>query len=825
MQEEYSPQTLETSIQDYWQKRETFHVQEKPDQEKFYCLSMMPYPSGELHMGHVRNYALADVIARYQRMQGKNVLQPISWDAFGLPAENAAIKHKENPSDWTYRNIAQMSEQLKRLGFGYDWSREIITCKPEYYRWEQWLFTRMYEKGLAYKKKSLVNWDPVDQTVLANEQVINGRGWRSGALVEQREIEQWFLRITAYASELLQDLNHLQGKWPDQVIIMQRNWIGQSEGVVVHFPVLGQTESITVFTTRVDTLFGVTFVAIAPQHPLAMLAAKHNPALAEFIETCRHTRIAESDLATLPKKGFPSGFQVIHPISQEQIPVWVVNYVLADYGSGAVMAVPAHDERDFAFAKQYHLPIKPVIQPSDGTVWDYIQAAWVEEGELFHSGEFSGLTSSAAKVAIAEWLEQHQAGRRETHYRLRDWGVSRQRYWGTPIPIIYCQYCGTVPVPTDQLPVILPEQVNFEGTRSPLTRMPEFYVAPCPKCGQKARRETDTFDTFVESAWYYARLACPDLQEAMLDERANYWVPVDCYIGGIEHAVMHLLYARFIHKVLRDEGLLKSDEPFARLLTQGMVLKEGAKMSKSKGNVVSPGQLIAQYGADTVRVFIIFAAPPEQSLEWSDSGVEGASRFVKRVWQLAYRWHEVVQKHNVKKPIPLRSAELPPELAKYYRDIHAIVNQVNYDYERLQLNTVVSGCMKLLNVLCDLESFKQLPEAEAMVYEGFSILLRLLAPIACHITDYLWQTLGYGETILQASWPQANREALQLVDLEIVIQINGKLRSKVRAPSGASEKTLEQAALQDPKVRELVAGKTIRKVIVVPNKLVNVVVS
>ena len=625
MEETYKPQEIEKNAQDFWDERNSFQATEDSSKPKFYCLSMFPYPSGYLHMGHVRNYTIGDVVARYQRMLGKNVLQPMGWDAFGLPAENAAIQNKIAPAEWTYKNIDYMRIQLKRLGFAFDWSREITTCDPSYYRWEQWFFLKLYDKGLVYKKNAEVNWDPVDQTILANEQVVDGRGWRSGALVERREIPQWFIKITAYADQLLNDLDKLE-QWPEQVRLMQKNWIGRSEGVEVSFPLADREETLTIFTTRPDTLFGVTYVALAPQHALSKLAAESNSTLQTFLDECKNIKVAEADLATMEKKGVATGLYAKHPITGEKLPIWVANFVVMDYGSGAVMAVPAHDQRDFEFAKQYHLPIKQVIQPPNNGVWDFTKEAYSQAGELIASQEFSGMHSKDAAAAIMTQLEKSKLGERKINFRLRDWSVARQRYWGTPIPIINCPACGAVGA--KDLPVVLPEKVKFEGVSSPLKSMPEFYETTCPKCGGAATRETDTFDTFFESSWYYARFACKKQDNAMLDGRANYWAPVDQYIGGVEHAVMHLLYARFMHKLMRDEGLLNSDEPFTRLLTQGMVLNQGVKMSKSKGNTVDPATLIDKYGTDTVRLFSMFAAPPEQSLEWSDSGCRRRASFL-----------------------------------------------------------------------------------------------------------------------------------------------------------------------------------------------------
>lgn len=818
----YNPEEIELTAQKFWEDQQIFTVTEDLSKEKFFCLSMMPYPSGYLHMGHVRNYTLGDVIARYQRMLGKNVLQPMAWDAFGLPAENAAIKNKVAPAQWTYHNIDYMREQLKRLGFGYDWKREITTCRPEYYRWEQWLFLKLYEKGLVYKKNAVVNWDPVDQTVLANEQVIDGRGWRSGALVERREIPQWFLKITDYAEELLNDLDKLDG-WPEQVKTMQRNWIGRSEGLTIHFNVKDHPQPLEVYTTRPDTLFGCTYVAIAPTHPLAARAAQQNPELTGFIEECRHIELAEATIATIEKKGIDTGLKAIHPITGEELPVWTANFVLMDYGTGAVMSVPAHDQRDYEFALKYNLPLKIVIEPADGSAWDYTQGAYTEKGRLVNSEQFSELFYIEAFNAIAEHLTAAGKGQRQVHYRLRDWGVSRQRYWGTPIPMINCNTCGTVPVSEIDLPVVLPEEVEFTETGgSPLKDLPEFYQTTCPGCHQPATRETDTFDTFVESSWYYARFACKNQDLAMLDDRANYWTPVDHYIGGIEHAILHLLYARFFHKVLRDEGLLNSDEPFLRLLTQGMVLKDGAKMSKSKGNTVDPQDLIDRYGADTVRLFTIFAAPPEQSLEWSDSGVEGAYRYLKRLWSFAQEWAETLRTLNAQRLTEVDWSALMAAQQDIRRQIHEIVKQANYDYERLQYNTVVSACMKLLNLLHDIDKNQSL-NAE-IVHEGLSFLLRLLAPIVPHITHSLWQDAGYPGQILQAKWPKHSAEALKAEQIQLVVQVNGKLRGNITIPSEATQADIEQCVLANAQVQKYIEGKQPKKIIVIPKRLVNIVV-
>lgn len=820
METQYNPQLIEASAQQFWQKNDSFAASEQSDKEKFYCLTMFPYPSGKLHMGHVRVYTINDVISRYQRMLGKNVLQPMGWDAFGLPAENAAIQHKIPPAEWTYKNIAQMREQMRMLGLGYDWNREFATCDPSYYRWEQWFFLQLYKKGLVYKKNATVNWDPVDQTILANEQVVDGRGWRSGALVERREIPQWFFKITAYADELLNCLDQLPG-WPEQVKTMQRNWIGRSEGVEIEFAVTKHPEKLTIFTTRPDTLFGVTYVAIAPQHPLAKLAAANNPELAQFIEECKNIKVAEAELATLEKRGVKTAFTAIHPLTQETLPIWVANFVVMDYGTGALMAVPAHDQRDFEFAKKYHLPIKPVVIP-DGEAWDFSAAAYLQTGELIDSAQFTGLESKAAIPQIIEFLENHGKGTKRVNFRLRDWSVSRQRYWGAPVPMINCNQCGTVPVPEQDLPVVLPEKIEFSGVNSPLKSMPEFLHTTCPNCKAPATRETDTFDTFFESSWYYARFTAYDQQQSMLDERAKYWLPVDQYVGGIEHACMHLLYARFIHKAMRDIGLFHFDEPFTKLLTQGMVLNQGAKMSKSKGNVVDPVDLIKKFGADTVRLFMIFAAPPEQGLEWSDAGVEGSYRFLKRLWTFAYEERDTFNQAASAPDWENSDAEQRDVL----RQIYSILEQARYDYERLQLNTVVSGCMKLLNLLVKIPP-AAVPQGDIRAYiiqQGTTILLRLLAPITPHITHQLWSDLHFDGLILDAAWPTVDTTALKTDSIELVVQVNGKLRGKITVPIHADTKTLETLATQDTKIQQSIANKTIKKIITVPGRLINIVV-
>ena len=816
MEERYDPQRVEREAQGWWEAHGTFRAVEDPAREKFYCLSMFPYPSGRLHMGHVRNYTIGDVIARYQRMRGRNVLQPMGWDAFGLPAENAAIQHGVHPARWTRENIAHMRAQLKRLGFGYDWSRELATCEPSYYRWEQWLFTRLMRKGLAYRGTAPVNWCPKDRTVLANEQVVDGRCWRCDTPVERREIPQWFLRITAYADELLEGLERLPG-WPEAVRTMQRNWIGRSEGVELEFAIAGRDERLTVFTTRPDTLMGVTYLAVAAEHPLAREAARGDARLAAFLEECRRVQAAEAAIETMEKKGMPLGIEAVHPVTGERVPVWVANFVLWGYGTGAVMAVPAHDQRDWEFARAHGLPIRAVVFPADGSEPDLSQGAYTDKGVLRDSGEFSGLTSEEAFDAIAAWLEARGLGRRKVNYRLRDWGVSRQRYWGCPIPVIYCERCGAVPVPDEQLPVVLPEDVALTGEGSPLARLPEFYETTCPECGGPARRETDTFDTFVESSWYYARYCCADNDEAMLDARADHWLPVDQYVGGIEHAVLHLLYARFFHKVLRDEGLVRCDEPFANLLTQGMVLKDGAKMSKSKGNVVDPQEMIDRYGADTVRLYMMFAAPPEQSLEWSESGIEGAYRFLRRLWR-------TVREHLAAGPVdPALAAKAEGEARELRRRTHRTIAKVTDDIERrYTFNTAIAAVMELLNAVTRLEAKDE--AARAVVREALETAVLLLSPIVPHIAHALWRALGHEEAVVDAPWPEPDPAALEAEEVELVVQVNGRLRGRIRVPADAGREAIEQAALAEPNVRRHVGDRPVRKLVVVPGRLVNVVV-
>ncbi len=820
---QYDPKTVEATAQSYWNEHNSFRVKEDPTKEKFYCLSMFPYPSGHLHMGHVRNYAIGDAISRYQRMQGKNVLQPMGWDAFGLPAENAAMQNKTAPAKWTYGNIDYMRTQLQKLGYAYDWSRELATCHRDYYRWEQWFFTKLFEKGLVYKKEAEVNWDPVDQTVLANEQVVDGRGWRSGALVERRSIPQWFVKITAFSQELLDDLENLNG-WPEKVRTMQSNWIGRSEGINLDFEVADEENEslkiLSVYTTRPDTLLGVTYLAVAPQHPLAIKTAAANPELAAFVEEQNNIKVAEAELATLEKLGIDTGLKAIHPISQEQVPIFVANFVLMSYGSGAVMAVPAHDQRDWEFAQKYNLPIKQVIEPVlDDSVCNLDERAFVDKGRVINSDQFDGMEFKEAFDSIAEYLSKQGKGEKTVNYRLRDWGVSRQRYWGAPIPMINCESCGSVPVPEEDLPVLLPEDIEFDESGSPLTKMPEFYEVDCPKCQCKAHRETDTFDTFMESSWYYARYACPDEDDKMLNERADYWLPVDQYIGGIEHAILHLLYARFYHKLMRNEGLVNSDEPFTRLLTQGMVLNEGSKMSKSKGNTVDPMGLIGKYGADTVRMFTLFASPPDQSLDWSDSGVEGSYRFLKRLWKIVAN-HQAV-------PVPIFiDSKLNAEQKKLRLKTHQTLQKVTDDFGRRQtFNTAIAASMELLNATTKFLEFNLAETDQAVIQEALESVILMLAPIVPHFCHALWNHLGHEGTVMDASWPEVDETALTQDSILIVLQVNGKLRDKIVVSKDMSKEDLEQIALDNEAVKRFSDGKTLQKVIVVPSRLVNVVVS
>ena len=817
MQQQYPFKEIEARAQQYWETNQTFKATEKSDKPKYYCLSMFPYPSGRLHMGHVRNYTIGDVLSRFQRMRGFNVMQPMGWDAFGLPAENAAIKNNVAPAGWTYSNIEHMKAQLKSLGLGISWDREIATCTPEYYRWEQWLFTELFKKGLIYKKTATVNWDPVDQTVLANEQVIDGKGWRSGALVEKRDIPQYFMKITAYADELLADLDKLEG-WPEQVKTMQRNWIGKSYGCEVEFPIVGGNGNLKIYTTRQDTLMGATYVAIAAEHALATQAAENNPALEAFIKECKRGSVAEADMATAEKKGMATGLFVQHSLTGEHLPVWVANYVLISYGEGAVMAVPAHDERDFEFANKYSLPIKAVIKPQSAELDLPLTSAYTEHGVLFNSGTFDGLDFDAASSKIAEALSAKNLGKRRTQYRLRDWGVSRQRYWGCPIPVVHCTSCGEVPVPADQLPVRLPEDVVMDGVGSPIKKDPSFYETTCPTCGGKATRETDTMDTFFESSWYFARYASFDCHTGMVDERANYWLPVDQYIGGIEHAILHLLYARFFNKLMRDVGLLKNDEPFTNLLTQGMVLKEGTKMSKSKGNTVDPQELIDTYGADTARLFMMFAAPPEQSLEWADSGVEGAHRFLRRLWTFVATHLEsgAVEAYKV--------GELNPELKTLRRQLHQTIEKITDDYGRRQtFNTAIAAVMELMNAYGKVEGDDTV--TRSVRQEVLENVTLLLSPIVPHICQTLWAELQKDGVIEDVDWPSADQSAMVQDEVELVVQVNGKLRGSITVAKTMAKEVIEQHAVAQPFVQKFLEdGASVRKIIVVPNKLVNIVV-
>jgi leucyl-tRNA synthetase len=892
MQQQYPFKEVEQQAQQHWDSKLSFQAKAESSKPKYYCLSMFPYPSGKLHMGHVRNYTIGDVLSRYHHMKGFNVLQPMGWDAFGLPAENAAIQNSVPPAQWTYDNIAYMRKQLKSLGFAIDWSRELATCQPEYYKWNQWLFLRMLEKGIAYKKTQVVNWDPVDQTVLANEQVIDGRGWRTGALVEKREIPGYYLNITGYAQQLLDDLDKLPG-WPERVKTMQANWIGKSVGVrfaFTHAITNGDGQLIDdgklwVFTTRADTIMGVTFCAVAAEHPLATHAAQNNPALQAFIEKCKQGSVMEADMATMEKEGMDTGLTVAHPITGEQVPVWVGNYVLMTYGEGAVMAVPAHDERDFGFAKKYNLPIKQVISVV-GQEFDL--AGWQEwygdkaKGVCIHSGKYNDLGYAAAVDAVAADLAEKNLGGKQTNWRLRDWGVSRQRYWGCPIPIIHCDSCGDVPVPDDQLPVKLPEDCVPDGSGNPLNKREDFLNCSCPKCGQPAKRETDTMDTFVDSSWYYARYASGFSNEAMVDAQTNHWMPVDQYIGGIEHAILHLLYSRFWSKVMRDLGLVNYDEPFANLLTQGMVLnhifsrrtakggieyfapdeveikvvkeypsetgeeidgtidsifvskKDGQEvdfqgmgtMSKSKRNGVDPQFLIEKYGADTARFFMMFAAPPEQTLEWSDSGVDGAHRFLRKVWSFAYSNKtgiELVLQNYEKYQSMYESHK--KDFAAARRNVHLILKQACHDIERKQFNTLASATMKLLNAI---EASSGLGDIGASLFiktEGLSILLRVLSPIAPHIAQVIWSSLGFGSDILTAKWPEPINSALVQDEVEYVVQVNGKLRGSISIPKSMAKEQIEATAVNQDFVQKFLNEGSVKKIIVVPNKLINIVVA
>ena len=866
MQEKYHPQEIEKNAQQYWEQTAAFKAVEITGKPKYYCLSMFPYPSGKLHMGHVRNYTIGDVLSRYRRMQGYNVMQPMGWDAFGLPAENAAMQNNVSPAKWTYDNIAYMRKQLKSLGLSIDWTREIATCDSSYYRWNQWLFLRMLEKGLAYQTTGTVNWDPVDQTVLANEQVIDGCGWRTGAPVEKREIPMYYMKITQYADELLAALDTLTG-WPERVRTMQANWIGKSYGVDITFPAdtgSGTPQDLKVFTTRADTLQGATYVAVAAEHPIALHAAKNNPSLQAFIQECKLGSAKEADLATQEKKGMDTGLFVIHPLNGKKLPVWVANYVLMGYGEGAVMAVPAHDERDFEFATKYALPIKAVIKPLDGDLEMPLAQAYVEHGVTFDSSEFSGLEFQKAVDAIAVALEQKGLGSKRVHYRLRDWGISRQRYWGCPIPLIHCADCGVVPVPDDQLPVVLPQDLVPDGSGNPLAKTPSFYECACPKCGKTARRETDTMDTFVDSSWYYARYACPGQNQAMTDERVNYWLPADQYVGGIEHAILHLLYSRFWSKVMRDLGLMTLDEPFTNLLTQGMVLNEifyrkadsgrmtyfnpaevniqydeqgkrcGAilqtdnqpvesggigTMSKSKNNGVDPQKLVEEYGADTARLFMMFASPPTQTLEWADAGVDGAYRFLKRLWKQVYTHLQ----HGVVGIDPALHQTLTPELKSLRCQLHQTIAKVSDDLDRRHtFNTAIAAVMELMNGLAKSQGTD--PASRNLMQEALENIVLLLSPIVPHICHELWRELKPGTELFDQPWPQADNTAMVQDEIKLIVQVNGKLRGEINVAKDAGKDAIEHAALTNEHVLKFIEGQTVKKIIVVPGRLVNIVV-
>ncbi|WP_431712641.1 leucine--tRNA ligase [Serratia marcescens] len=810
----YDAKSVEQEAQYYWLSEKTFVADESKPGEKFYSLCMFPYPSGNIHMGHVRNYSIGDAIIRYKKMCGKNILQPMGWDAFGLPAENAAIKNNTHPAAWTYQNIDTMRKQLMRMGYGYDWTREIATCSPEYYKWEQWLFLKLYARGLAYKKKSVVNWDPVDQTVLANEQVINGRGWRSDALVVKKEISQWFLKITDYADELLAGLEKLD-EWPLQVKTMQRNWIGKSKGSRIRFKIKQTESEIDVFTSRPDTIFGCTFIALAPDHPLARELSSKDANIKNFTEKCMQMSTAESDIATLDKDGVNTNLIAINPLTGEDIPVWIANYILSTYGTGAIMGVPAHDERDNDFAHLFKLDIKPVIISEGNEVNS--SELFTEKGVLINSNEYNGLTSEQAIARITKKLQELNSGIEETNYRLRDWGISRQRYWGAPIPIIYCNKCGTVPVPEKDLPVILPEHFEFSDKSDVLKNIPEFYNVICPCCGGAAVRETDTFDTFVESSWYSARFTSADQTEKMLDERANYWAPVDLYIGGIEHAILHLLYARFIHKVMRDEGLLTSDEPFTRLFTQGMVLKDGSKMSKSKGNVVNPQDYIDNYGADTLRLFMMFSAPPEQQLEWSDSGVEGAHRFIKKLWNTVHRHVESIGtvKINSLNAVSTEQKELRRKL---HETLSKVIDVMEY---KLNFNTAISSVMELINTY---SKFKVNSETDREIAQDvLEHAVIMLSPIIPHVTHVLWRVLGHEKALITEAWPQVDHLAMVPDTVTIAVQVNGKLRAQHLTSLNTSESLIKDSVFGLKEVKKHIDGKNVKRTVIIPNKLVNIV--
>ena len=812
----YNPREIEESAQNYWEDKRVFESIEDQEKEKYYCLCMFPYPSGRLHMGHVRNYTIGDVVSRYQRMHGKNVLQPMGWDAFGLPAEGAAIKNNMAPSKWTRQNIEYMKYQLKMLGFGYDWSRELATCDPDYYKWEQWMFTRLFEKGIAYRSDAIVNWDPVENTVLANEQVIDGKGWRSGATIERRNMPQWFLRITDYCEELLEGLDDLD--WPEQVKVMQRNWIGRSEGYEIDFEIPHLDTAISVYTTRTDTLFGATYLALAPEHPIVKEIASLDNNVQEFLEDTKSQAVSEEALEKMEKKGVPLGFNAINPINGEEIPVWTANFVLMTYGTGSIMSVPAHDQRDHDFAKKYDLHIQPVIRSNDkDSNHDFNKEAYIEEGILFNSGNYDGVSSAQAKDQIGELLTDKNAAKKVINYRLRDWLISRQRYWGAPIPVLTNEQGDLVSESDENLPVSLPEEVEFDGVHSPLKTMSDFYEVNDRDI--PLVRETDTFDTFMESSWYYARFCSSDSDKAMLDDRAKYWLPVDLYIGGIEHAILHLLYARFYHKLLRDEGLVEGNEPFKRLLTQGMVLNDGAKMSKSLGNTVDPEEMIQNYGADTVRLFMMFTSPPEQSLEWSDTAINGSYRFLKKLWKLI-KTHQ----DSIKDISGISSNEkFNGNQNKLRRKTHQTISKVTDDIgRRYTFNTAIAAVMELVN---EVSAFNVDDELDRQVIkEAIESILLLLSPIVPHICHQLWLDINHDQPIIDARWPKYDSSLLKSETSLIVVQVNGKLRSKLEVNASISEDELKSMALSDEKVVRFIDGNEIKKIIVIPEKLVNIVV-
>jgi len=813
----YNPKKIESEAQAFWKENRIFEVQEDSSLEKFYCLCMFPYPSGRLHMGHVRNYTIGDVISRYQRMLGKNVLQPMGWDAFGLPAEGAAIKNNMAPAQWTRDNIEYMKHQFNLLGFGYDWNRELTTCDPNYYRWEQWMFSRLYAKGLAYRDKAIVNWDPEENTVLANEQVIDGRGWRSGASIERREMPQWFLRITDYCEELLSDLDDLD--WPEPVKIMQRNWIGRSEGVEIVFEVVDSSQQLTVYTTRPDTLFGATYMALAPEHPLIQPLAEKNKEVQAFLDKIKLQAVSEEALEKMEKIGIPLGLEAINPINGNKIPIWAANFILMSYGTGATMSVPAHDQRDYDFAKKYKLPIQPVIVPNKpGLEHDFNESAFTQLGTLINSNKFDGMDSEEAIEAIGSELEQKEKGKKVINYRMRDWLISRQRYWGAPIPMLTDENGDIFPERDENLPVELPENVSFSGVQSPIKSMKEFIESVDPISNEIYQRETDTFDTFMESSWYYARFCCPDNHEKMLDERAKYWLPVDLYIGGIEHAILHLLYARFYHKLLRDEGLVEVGEPFKRLLTQGMVLNGGSKMSKSMGNTVDPEEMINNYGADTVRLFMMFAAPPEQSLEWSDKAVNGAYRFLRKFWTMVLNRIDDISNVDDIDPDDFFN-DSQKELRK---ETHKTIAKVSDDIgRRYTFNTAIAAIMSLSNRVSRYQIDTDLDRK--VVREALESMVLLLSPIVPHICNHLWTELGHQNAVVNELWPTFNEDLMVDDTLEIVIQINGKLRARLNVAANIDEETLKELAFNEPKIAKLIAEQTIKKTIVVPGKLINIV--